>query len=34
MIGEGRQLATIDDHIVVKVPFGARRGDGVRDAVS
>lgn len=22
MIGEGRQLATIDDHIVVKVPFG------------
>ena len=22
MIGEGRQLATIDEHIVVKVPFG------------
>ena len=38
MIGEGRRLAAIDDHIVVKVPFGkegvkacaALSGEGVR----
>ena len=38
MIEEGRRLATIDDHIVVKVPFGkagvqacaALSGDGIR----
>ena len=38
MIAEGRRLASIDEHIVVKVPFGkagvracaALRGDGIR----
>ena len=34
MMREGRDLATIDEHIVVKVPFTQRRRARVQDAVA
>ena len=34
MLREGRDLATIDEHIVVKVPFTERRRARVQDAVA
>ena len=33
MIREGTRLATIDEHVVVKVPFAPRRREGVQGAL-